>query len=1092
MSDAPDQAERDKALAAPGRTVLIDAGAGAGKTTLLVARILTLIAPLDDTAERVPLSRLAAMTFTRRAAGELRLRVRAGILTELANAGNSKLRTEHLLESLGSIDSSFIGTIHGFADRLLRLQPMKARLSPAYEIAEDIDVLVEETFDVLLHAVQSGTLAAELEGVESGYVLEVERTFQEALRAGVLVRSFERAPAPPKVGLDLLVRGFIEQRDRELTWTDTQAFDRVAFDASARSFVASVSGIVDEMRGTRWLLTLATRVSELLEEPDDLALYELVDRIKRGLKEIKKTKDFVKKSAALAAWNTFAGDEGFGRRLMDPLVAAMARNLARTRHAVVTLYEQVKQRRECLDSIDLLLSLRNLLRDDLDARGFYQRLFDHVLVDELQDTDPLQAEIVLFLSEATPVAARWQDVVVGAGRLTLVGDPKQSIYRFRRADVGMYDRMRAQVARGDHANVTLSANFRSVPSLIAWSNARFTQILGIDANRQFDPDTGQVFHQPQTSGLPASGDPPVHQLNIGFADGEARNAPEARALEGTAVAAYLSWLTERSGILIRDPDGDGLRPIRWSDIAVLALVTTNVRYLSEALDRSNIPHAMAGGVLFTTDPLHRQFVLGLRAIADRNDGVAEAALLRPPFFAVDLLDLVRDKCQAGDAHAKRGAAARAWLRETRSKRFSRTPGQTARALLDETGIGRAAALGPNGEQRLRHLREVCLQLELDSAGSGLDYDGITARLRDWIEHPINLDPPRPVGAEAIQVLTVHQAKGLEFPVVVLWDGMGQWRSHESPTPWRVDRDGTGWSMKTNDVAWEEPVGGNRIEQDRLYGDAERRRLVYVAATRARDLLIIPKPTWDQPSDSYIHAALLADPNPAWVHSAEPFIEGIGASWAAPPQPFAPITDTLDIELAARWSAARDESQRSRHAPRSVTGIAKATPMLRVGDAELPTKEHRPKRASRFGPVFGDVVHQAIGLVLTKQWPATRAVEATANALDLTEHREDAVKDVERAVASLVESNLVGGGCTTRLEYPIAVARDGQLVVGYIDFLSAFEANIVVIDFKTDQAVADALESYPEYARQLRAYAEVTRATRAGLLFTATGELAWLA
>ncbi len=1091
MSDAPDQKERDKALAARGETVLIDAGAGAGKTTLLVERILTLIAPSDDHVARIPISRLAAMTFTRRAAGELRLRVRARILTELGKPGGSATRTQRLLESLGSIDSAFLGTIHGFADRLLRLQPMKARLSPAYQIAESIDVLVDETFDLLLHAVQSGTLVAELDGMDASYVTGVERTLQEALRAGLLVRSVERPPLPPKVGLDLLVRGFIEQRDRELAWKGNGSFDRAAFDRIAREFLDAMAGVVDTTRGSRWLVSLATRLRELLDEPDDLALYELVDRIKRGGKEIKKTKDFVKKSNELAVWNAFAGDDGFGKRLIDPLVAAMARSLANTRHAVVRLYDKIKARHETLDSIDLLLALRNLLRDDFEARGFYQEMFDHILVDELQDTDPLQAEIVLFLSELKPVANRWQDVVVGPGRLTLVGDPKQSIYRFRRADVGMYDRLRSLVAQGAHVDVTLSANFRSVPYLIDWANARFADILGTSSDRHFDPETGQVFHQPQLSADARGGEPPVHHVPYALSNGEAANAPEARRVEGEALAAYLGWLVERSGLEVRDPDSDRRRSVRWSDIAVLALTTTNLRCLFDALDRTNSPYAMAGGVLFTSDPLHRQFVLGLRAIADRNDGVAEAALLRPPFFAIDLLDLVRDKVKAGDDCAKRGAEARAWLRETRRQRFSRTPGQTARALLEETGIGRAVALGPNGEQRLRQLREVCLQLELDAASRGLDYDGVTADLREWIDQPVQLDPPRPVGADALQVLTVHQAKGLEFPVVVLWDGMAQWRSYESTVPWRVDRDGAGWAMSTNDVTWEEPQGGGRLEQERSYADAERRRLVYVAATRARDVLIIPKPNWEQDPGVYIHARLLSDPDPAWVRPVDPYIDGIGASWSQLPAASMALTDTLDIELLARWTEACQQSQKPEHAPRSVTGLSKAAPVLRIGDDDLETRAPRPRRASRFGPVFGDAVHHAIGLVLTESWSAEQATQTAATIVGLRDHLDDAIADVERAISALRGSNLVGDGRTVRVEYPVAAARDGYLVTGYLDLVSASADEIVVIDFKTDQPATDVQASYPGYVSQVRAYASIVGAQRAGLLFTANGQLAWI-
>ena len=167
----------------------------------------------------------------------------------------------------------------------------------------------------------------------------------------------------------------------------------------------------------------------------------MVRRIEGGRDAIKKTKDFIKKSQALAVWNAFVATNGAADLLVNPLVAAMARKLARAAaHAVCRLYDKVKAHRRgrrfdrpCFSCFEISCAMTARPVRSTSA------MFDHFLVDELQDTDPLQAEIVLFLSEDEPKAARWQDVVVGRGRLTLVGDPKQeSIYRFRRADVGMY------------------------------------------------------------------------------------------------------------------------------------------------------------------------------------------------------------------------------------------------------------------------------------------------------------------------------------------------------------------------------------------------------------------------------------------------------------------------------------------------------------------------------------------------------------------------------------------------------------------------------------------------------------------------------
>jgi len=131
-------------------------------------------------------------------------------------------------------------------------------------------------------------------------------------------------------------------------------------------------------------------------------------------------------------------------RLLDRWIAT---RLARLFQVVIVLYQRVKARRRQLDQLDLLLKLRNLLAKDKQARPEYQGRFDSVCVDEFQDTDLLQAEIVLYICERERRAERWEDVILSDGKLTLVGDPKQSIYRFRRADIAMYERVRKIVAK---------------------------------------------------------------------------------------------------------------------------------------------------------------------------------------------------------------------------------------------------------------------------------------------------------------------------------------------------------------------------------------------------------------------------------------------------------------------------------------------------------------------------------------------------------------------------------------------------------------------------------------------------------------------
>ncbi|HUF91300.1 MAG TPA: UvrD-helicase domain-containing protein [Candidatus Limnocylindria bacterium] len=1101
---APDQPQRDAAVAERGRNVLIDAGAGTGKTTILVDRLLQMVAP-DDDAPAIPIDRLAAITFTRKAAGELRLKIRERLLQELAAPG-AAARATRLRDALAGLDTAYVGTIHSFADRLLRLKPVEAALSPSYEIAEDGDDLVHETFETLLHTVQNGTLATELASTgAAARADEATRTLLFALQVGLPAESREREWAVDH-GLDALVGEFIGQRDIPPPDAAPAPFDVTAF----RAAVEEVARVTAEVRGAsvgaRWLAQMGPALARLRAVDTPSVLFAEVSRLGArapGTSTATRKATFDGDHGAWKAWNRLKKRDKDGRpplwdELCAPLHRWMATQLVRLFPVVIALYDKVKARRQALDQLDLLARLRDLLARNRAVRGELQGMFDHVFVDEFQDTDPLQAEVVLFLCERAPVAERWEDVVLRDGALTLVGDPKQSIYRFRRADVAMYDRVRCLVAAGAHLPVTLSANFRSAPPLIRWLNDRFARILGASPDgRPFDAATGRVFQQPLAPGREAPGAPAVHVLPFDFDDALKHTVDEYRKLEGEALARYLRWLVTQSDVEIEDPVDHRRRRPRYGDIAVLAISTWRLTLLFPWLDAGGIPYASRGGRLFLSDPLHRQFMLGLRALADRDDGVAEAALLRPPFFSLDLIDLVQAR-RRGVEPPERVRQAREVVRALRQERFGRPPGATARDLLERTAFARAVAGGANGVQRLARVRELCLLLEQMAATEGLDYEAATAWMREWVDGPVQLDPPHPVGTQAVHVLTVHQAKGLEFPVVVLWDGKGQWNARVDTGAWRMERDRRGWAMNLKGLKWEEPAGLALRDTERRYLEAERRRVVYVAATRARDLFVVPCAGTVAP-DRMICSDLIHDADAGLVRTLEPYRRGLG--WAresgAPPATAPADAATVERDTARPWAIAGVEAARPRFAPAGVSDEAHAG--VEAGEPVLPVVKRRP---SRFGDVFGSAVHHAIGAML--QEPALGVREAVRRAgrhVGLTAHIEEAAADVERALAALGAEGIAAPlGAHVQVEYPVAGLHDhGVLLGGYIDLVAVTAQRLVVIDFKTDAPPAGPVEAtYPAYVRQVAAYARLLGTAgigagltvRYGLLFTADGVVRW--
>ena len=455
-NSSPDQDQREAAIAERKRNVLVDAGAGTGKTTILVDRLVEMVAPTGGD-HAIPISRIAAITFTRKAAGELRLRIRERLLQELAEAKPGSARDAQLRDAIADLDTAYVGTIHSFADRLLRLRPVEAGLSPSYEIAEDDQALIRETFEVLLQAVQSGTLRVELESTDvADRADEATQSVLDALDAGLRAESRE-TEWYVYYGLDALVEGFIRFRDIPPPDSSPPTFDVGPFRSAADDFVTLAKAVKKGSPGSDWIVRTASVLAKLGALDDPVQIFretrQQLDRTPRD--PVTKRDTFAGDDKAWQVWKAYKDkDKQRQQSLKDDLCAPLDRwiatRLVRIFPVVTTLYEKVKTRRRQLDQLDLLVKLRNLLAKDKSTRAEYQRRFDHIFVDEFQDTDPLQAEIVLYLCEREPRAERWEDVILSDGKLTLVGDPKQSIYRFRRADIAMYERVRGLVAKQNH------------------------------------------------------------------------------------------------------------------------------------------------------------------------------------------------------------------------------------------------------------------------------------------------------------------------------------------------------------------------------------------------------------------------------------------------------------------------------------------------------------------------------------------------------------------------------------------------------------------------------------------------------------------
>ncbi len=1115
MRRPADQDARERIVHERQRNVVVIAGAGTGKTRTIIDRAVELLAPTQEDVAAIEIQRMALITFTRRAAGELRFRLRERLLRELEHAARDQpRRVGFLREALGSVDAAFIGTIHGFADRLLRLRPVEADLSPSYTLLEDNADLVHEATLRLQRGAELGTLADELgrfgAHLPPELITEANVTLRAAIEAGVqLERS--RAAFGPLPSIEETLARMIETRDVDMPLPSLPepALDRA--NEAARQFADMVAKTRGGSTGVARLKRIARALRRLPGMTTPPQAIRLVNETMRG-RALYKGRDFQDDGMAWGIYKTIHPDQPRNAWILEKLKGPhrwLATRLVRLAPVACALYERVKAEHEVVDYLDLLIKLRNLLRDDADSRRFYQGLFDHVFVDEFQDTDPLQCEIVFYLCGASTEhrdAGRWDEIDITSGKLTIVGDPKQSIYRFRRADISMYSHAVERLTACGARQERLGTNFRSSAALIDFFNDRLAGLLGRDAV-SFDPDTGRAAYDDLSAALPPTAERrAVHVLPYSDAGGEALLAQRGRELEGRMLARYIRWLLA-SATPVRDVDTGAERPVQPADIAVLACVTTNLPFLLRELDALDVPYTARGGALFSGHPFVRKLLLGLRAIADRHDGVAEATLLQAPFFALDLEDHVAGhvfKKPEEDERRARLDAARDVVAGLRRRRHQQSPGATVRDLIEHSALGRVAATSRNGEQTLAALYEIAHEADRRAALGGLDFDAVTEVFRAWATWPPYLEAPEPIGSGAVRVMTMHGAKGLEFPVTILWDGF-QILADRGTSTWQVERDGRAWALNLGPVSVEFPQDGV-IERERRFAVEERKRMYYVAATRARDLLVVPVPSakgrWE-----YATGTLVADADPATIRLFETYRPDNPPRWASDAAPPRSRTLQPDADLQARSDACRrDFAQQLREAavpsarPIAATALAAGEAAEDEDRAEIVERERKAEGA-RFGRVFGLTVHRALELLLGGgPSVATIAVEIAAREHRLDEHRDEAVADVERALAALRGAGIDSTTGTIVAEYPlVSTPGDGTLLTGYIDLLHETADSVSVIDFKTDATRPHATErDYPAYRRQLRLYCRMLRdagwvggrTVRSGLLLTATGEILW--
>ena len=1108
-----DQDVRDRVTGDLGTTFLLEAGAGTGKTRVLVDRYVRCV--LDDELGTGDVRTVAAITFTEKAAGELRQRVREEFEARAAKAAAGSAAADLIERALAALDDAPIGTIHGFAGRLLREFPVEAGVDPAFE---QLDALGSDIERARLWEEWFTELAAgdpQVGGVEAGE-RRVRDWLSRLLRVGVKLDDVRVLAVGPK-GV------FGERYDLDPSPGPPPEPDLAAGLgglaaplASLRDFCArACSNHAD--KGFIAAMDLVEAAEPLLAEPPaDL------DSLAARLFALPAKTNPTAPGGNKGNWDAAAGGTAELRARYQAVVEVVA-GLRDTYAEYVTGLAvavadsfarwagQAQMSLGRLDFTDLLGRLRDLLADELTARATLQGRFTYLLVDEFQDTDPLQAEIVFLLCEQEPRAADWRHAVLMPGKLFMVGDPKQSIYRFRRADIGLYDQVKSLVRGqpgGSGVVTAISQNFRTTPTAVAWVNNVFADVFESDEAEGRQP--GYQWVEPYRP--PAEG-PRVAVLLGREYGSQAGEAEAARRDEARALAALLQRMhgpdAAQWSVQDRDVAGsaEGWRPPRWGDVALLFRATTGLETYEQALREAGVPYRVDGGKAYFARREVADALLCLRAADDAADGPALYGALHSSFFGFSDDELFLFWAAGGrfDLFAAEQppgheaiAAALGTLRTLHERRAQWEPHEMASELVRLAhGTEFLAATGSGAPQAIANLEKL---VERARAYSGAGGGGLGAFL-GWAaeagdaagEGESQVDDE----GDVVHVLTIHKAKGLEYPIVVLVGAAlgGSWKGGREPI---VDRARRRLAIK---LKAELPGAAARDLEPQAYTDlsenekrmsaSETRRLLYVAATRARDRLVVScfghlTTAKGEPTSVMLGAIakVLPDPGPE-PPTADYEEDGLLVLAPAEPPERGELEATPDAAtmVAARgaWLASREallaEARRPARAT-SPSGLEHVDEEVRAGGPGAP-----PGRAGALA--LGSAVHRVMELCdLTDESSLpgiAAAVTLEAGRPDLAERAAALAGACWRAapVRAAAAAAAADPDAVYR-ELPIGALLNGAVVSGAVDLLYRDGDQWVVVDYKTDRGV-DAAVLRERYTPQGAAYAVAIEAATGGVV-----------
>ena len=1113
-SGVPDLGDFD-----PTTNFVVRAAAGSGKTTALVGRMVALV------RTGVPVEDLTAITFTRKAAGEMSARFSRELdETRRALPPDSRERAR-VATALGNVQSTFIGTIHAFCSRLLRERPLDAGLPPDFTAG-----LTDREERQLRNRAWTG----HLQDLYAGDGDELEQITACGLDPQDLSDFFKRLCAFPD--LELFTDGpdappdfdsaIAEAREKMREWSAYRP-------DNPEKGADPVMAAFDKAHRMLQYLDLDTPS----EQADFLSVFANVSDTEKAKV---KTTYWKGDGSNNSAWAKTLRDDLLPS-LIESTIQPVLREWEAYVHRVavqctapaVERYRDLRRREGMLTFHDLLSLTRDMLRDRPHVRRAVQERYPRLLVDEFQDTDPLQAEILSFLSSQNVNTIDWRACRPRNGSLFIVGDDKQSIYRFRRADKDVFEAFRTRIDNEPNGKaVDLTKNFRSRAPICHWCNDAFGDLFSQDAYAEVQAE--YVPFNPQRPAGPEGTALRVKPIG----DVYRNNATQIAEQDARQIAQFIE--AARSGdadsALYGEEEGAVFQgEVAYSDFLILTRVRSRLSTYTEILAQHGIPYTVTGSRDMSESADLKAVVDVLRAAMRPDDPLAATAYLKGLLVGASDTDLYHfvkaggnlSQLTAGvseevgslpDETRERFEEAIRQLEQVRQIIGGMRPAFGMERIVEETGLIAGAAHPEEASQASTRAGAVLRLLHfVQSLGSqGLGWGEVLEELDLVLQGEEEMDGMTlETGRDdAVRIMNVHQAKGLEAPVVFLAD---PYSSRPSPAPEEHVRrehddvvvpvargEGIYSTITHAPRGWYPDTDTAFMAEEERQEQAEEHRLLYVAATRAERMLVVS--TYPKKAGSGY-----------WGDLAPHLTEETAPELVLPEPEIASVDGAVQtqVRLLRRILTLRATPEIAES--NSWVGLGIRRNVSRMTTAQSPTGT----AGHGFGKTFGTVLHQLLERMIRhrdiapefskdhirhalvsgriRQRDAVSSEELDSLAGEMT-----SMLDAFRQHAIWAEVQVAGD---VRTEYSFALvdaagddaAEVDTLTRGTIDLVYQADGLWTLVDFKSDRLSAEDPDADAErraqgaYADQIRAYASAWDALghepieRAGLWFASSGQ-----